>query len=71
MRSYFKMQAPTAPLMAYSFSTVARLMKPGLISNRLQARTHDSSSRINDVRKTYAALRTLTPHMQQRHFSLG
>lgn len=71
MTSYFKMKAPTAPLMGYNFSTVARMMKPGLISNKLQARTHDSSSRLNDARKTFAALRTLTPHMQQRHFSLG
>lgn len=63
------MQAPTAPLMAYSFSNVARMMKPGLISTRLQARTHDSTSRLNDVRKTYAAIRTLTPHMQQLRFT--
>lgn len=45
------------------------MMKPGVISNRLQARTHDSSSRINDVRKTFAAIRALTPHMQQMRFT--
>ncbi len=69
--SHFKMNAPTAPLMAYSFSNVARMLKPGLISNKLQARTFDASSRINDVRKTFGALRALTPHMQQRHFTMG
>lgn len=64
------MNAPTAPLMNYSFSQVAHMMKPGVISNRLQARTHDSSSRMNDARKTFAAIRALTPHMQQLRFTL-
>ena len=71
MTSRFKMNAPTAPLMGYNFSTVARMMKPGLMSAKLQARTHDSSSRLNDARKTFASLRTLTPFMQQRHFRMG
>jgi|GEM_PF-6937915 hypothetical protein len=67
--SYAKMNAPTAPLMNYSFSQVALMMKPGVISSRLQSRTHDSSSRMNDARKTFAAIRALTPHMQQLRFT--
>ncbi len=45
------------------------MMKPGVISSRLQSRTHDSSSRMNDARKTFAAIRALTPHMQQLRFT--
>lgn len=66
--SHFKMNAPTAPLMNYSFSQVARMAKPGLQSARLQARTHDANP-LADVRKAFAALRTLTPFMQHLRYA--
>jgi len=66
MSSHFKMSAPTAPQMGFSFSVVARTLREGLISDRLLDRTRVAKSPMADLRKTWASLWALTPHLRFR-----
>lgn len=59
----------SAPFMGFSFSQVALTHKPGLMSQRLMQRTDGNNNAMADVRKTYGAIRALTPFMQQLHFN--
>jgi len=66
MTSRFKMHAPNAPRMAFSFSVVARTLREGLINDRLLDRTRVAHNPMADLRRTWASLWALTPHLRFR-----